>query len=217
MQKGCDPSLHRGWAVLIVPDKGWAFAATWAFGALWNQPWPMTKNVHCKSKRAAGCCGVTAGAFSFGVVSPVVVSAGGLLRAVLPSLWTQPTGEVLLYGLRACRALVSSLIGEFLSSVNTRSQMEKLGICFLYKTSLGFLFQYLRALATCFRILQSFILMSQQLLCESAQSKQQLEYHSSFPHLLLSLPSVSFSGGFFERITSLQQKQLQQIPRRLCM
>lgn len=50
----------------------------------------MTKNVPCESKRAAGRCGVTAGPFSPGAVSHVVVGAVGLLRAVLPSLRTQP-------------------------------------------------------------------------------------------------------------------------------
>uniref|UniRef100_A0A8V1AH92 DET1- and DDB1-associated protein 1 n=1 Tax=Gallus gallus TaxID=9031 RepID=A0A8V1AH92_CHICK len=87
------------------------------------------KNVHCKSKRAAGCCGVTAGAFSFGVVSPVVVSAGGLLRAVLPSLRTQPTGEVLLYGLRACRALADFLKGLPVYNKSNFSRFHADSVC----------------------------------------------------------------------------------------
>lgn len=125
--------------------------------------------------------------------------------------------------LDARRGFSSSLPAAFQNFGRTASQMQKLGIRLVYKTtfvlffSFFFLFRFPTALpswdlATSFPTLQLFILTTR-----AAPWRIGLKQTTTAISLFLSSPTslfvfFVFSGRFFERITGLQQKQLQQIP-----
>lgn len=124
--------------------------------------------------------------------------------------------------LHARRGLLSSLLAAFQNFERIASQTQKLGIRFVYKTSfVFFLFRFPAALtswdlATSFQTLQLFILTTRATPWRIGPKQT-----TTGISLFLSSPTLFvffvFSGRFFERITGLQQKQLQQVPCGLCM